>query len=595
MSSAQEAVAAAPARTYGTYRYLPPEGHFRTARGWWELMLEPAVTMRVKRIFGRVEPMRSGAIRVSDTIEVCRDIEWLTERWPLLPEDEASAQHLIEGAAGHKAKESAVHTILARKTAPLRLPVEPARPPRPYQLTAVELLQTTKRLLLADDLGLGKTYTGLLNAIHPDATPTLVVPPTHLPSRWMTELRESFPTLTFGVAKKGKPPANWMPEDLPDVMIVPYSKLGGWAHHLVGHIRYVIFDEVQELRTGTDTVKGNAAGMLCDSAEYVMGLTATPVYNYGGEMWNIMNIIAKGHLGTREEFTREWGQSMANGKISVKDPAALGGYLREQGLMLRRVRKDVGKELPETITVPHVVESDPAALNAVRGDARELAKLILSKSAKWNERGQAARELDWKVREATGIAKAPYVAAFVQMLLESEEKVILAGWHRSVYDIWMDLLAEYKPVMYTGSESPAQKGESEKAFVEGDSRIMIMSLRSGAGVDGLQTVCNTAVFGELDWSPKVHDQLVGRVARDGMVGEAPVAYYLYTEDGSDPVLMEANGIKRQQSEPMLNPDGQVLSGASQDANRAAALARQILGITEAEEVPDLQDQLPMAV
>lgn len=583
MSTAALERPTAPTRTYGTFKYVPaPPGPSRSARGHWDLAMEPAVTMRVKRIFGRVNHLRSGAVRISDTIEVTRDLQWLMERWPLIPADDLSAERLHAGAEAHREKETAVAEILSRPAREGKLPMEPVKAPRDYQLTAVNLLRTTKRLLLTDDLGLGKTYTGLLNAVHDAALPMLVVPPTHLPDRWKTEIRESFPWLTVAEAKKGKPPEGWSPADLPDVMIVPYSKIGGWAAHLQGHVRSVVFDEVQDLRTGTDTVKGHASALICDSADYVLGLTASPIYNYGGEMWNIMNILARGALGTREEFTREWGQSMQNGKIKVSDPAALGGYLREQGLMLGRTRAQVGKELPETITVPHEVESDPAALNAIKGDARELAKLILSKSSDWKARGQAFRELDWRMREATGIAKAPYVAAFVEMLLESEEKVILGGWHRAVYDIWLDALAAYNPVMFTGSESPSQKLTAQREFTEGDARVLIMSLRSGAGIDGLQKVCNTTVFGELDWSPKVHDQLVGRTARDGMVGEAPVAYFLHAADGSDPAIMEVLGIKRQQSEPMLSPDGKVLSGGQQDIERAATLARQILGIADAE-------------
>ena len=43
-------------------------------------------------------------------------------------------------------------------------------------------------------------------------------------------------------------------------------------------------------------------------------------------------------------------------------------------------------------------------------------------------------------------------------------------------------------------------------FIDGDARVLMMSLRSGAGLDGLQEVSHTAVFGELDWSPGVHRQ-----------------------------------------------------------------------------------------
>ena len=76
------------------------------------------------------------------------------------------------------------------------------------------------------------------------------------------------------------------------------------------------------------------------------------------------------------------------------------------------------------------------------------------------------------------------------MIVDSGEKVVLFGWHRAVYDIWLSELREYSPVMYTGSKSTVQKDASLKSFIDGDSKIFIMSLHSGAGINGLQTVCH---------------------------------------------------------------------------------------------------------
>jgi hypothetical protein len=151
----------------------------------------------------------------------------------------------------------------------------------------------------------------------------------------------------------------------------------------------------------------------------------------------------------------------------------------------------------------------PAALDAVAGDVAAMAKLILNQASDRRERFVASGDLDWRLRQATGIAKAPYVAEFVRLLLESTDKLVLWGWHRTVYDIWMERLAEFRPALYTGSESPRQKNDAEDAFKQGDSRVLVMSLRSGAGLDGLQEVCNVGVFGELDWSPEQHRQCIG--------------------------------------------------------------------------------------
>lgn len=144
------------------------------------------------------------------------------------------------------------------------------------------------------------------------------------------------------------------------------------------------------------------------------------------------------------------------------------------------------------------------------------------------------------------------VADYVRILLEAGERVLLAGWHRDVYEIWMKELSDYKPVMYTGSESSHQKEQAKRSMMTGDSNLMIISLRSGVGLDGLQTVCSTVVFGELDWSPQVHDQVIGRVDRDGQEDEV-TSIFLVSDGGSDPPMVDLLGLKGEQARGIVDP------------------------------------------
>ena len=144
--------------------------------------------------------------------------------------------------------------------------------------------------------------------------------------------------------------------------------------------------------------------------------------------------------------------------------------------------------------------------------------------------------------------------------LAEGRRVILYGFHRAVYDIWRESFrdpANGPPIpvrMITGSETPTQKDDAVRDFCrEGGARVLIASRRSGAGIDGLQHVCSTVVFGELDWSPKVHDQCVMRVDRDGQT-EPVQAFFCASEIGADPIMVEVNGAKRNNSEPVIDPD-----------------------------------------
>src|SRR4028118_2226849 len=102
---------------------------------------------------------------------------------------------------------------------------------------------------------------------------------------------------------------------------------------------------------------------------------------------------------------------------------------------------------------------------------------------------QASEEFSNKLRQATGIAKAPFVAEFARMLVEAGETVVLrgrhragydgwagrrglargragrgetvvlCGWPRAVYDVWQAKLAGLRLAKYTGSETGSEKDE----------------------------------------------------------------------------------------------------------------------------------------
>ena len=565
-------------RIYGTLTYRAPDERSTFGQAFWILEVEPHVTMRLKRIFGRVNPRRDGALVISDTPETAADLEWVLARWPL-ELDELTRARLDRSAREYREGQEAIDRILGGEHLPF--PMEPVREPREYQLQAADLVLTTSRLLLADDVGLGKTFSGLLVLRHPEALPALVVCPTHLTRQWLGELHASFPMLKGHIVDRMAPYDPSKRRDMrghhPDVLIMSYSKLASWSQHLLGQVRTVIFDEAQDLRRA-GSQKYVAAAMLADAARFKLGMTATPVYNYGGEIYNVIRVLDRDALGTRSEFIQEWGREYRDGKIVVKDPRALGSFLRDENLLLRRTRVDVGRELGDLIRVPHDVDADPKVIERETSEATRLAALILDGAGTRQERWQAAGDLDWQMRRATGLAKAPYVAAFVQMLLESEQKLVLFGWHRDVYDVWTERFrkADVGHVMYTGSESPAAKQNACDLFIEdAGCRVFIMSLRSGAGLDGLQKACRVAVFGELDWSPAMHDQCLGRLHRDGQT-DPVVGYFLTCEYGSDPTVMEVLGVKRGQAEPLRDPTIQLFEQMEPKGDRVKMLAKAVL-------------------
>jgi hypothetical protein len=263
-----------------------------------------------------------------------------------------------------------------------------------------------------------------------------------------------------------------------------------------------------------------------------------------------------------------------NKNLRIRQPKAFGSYLRESMIMLARTRADVGRELPDVVKVPYQIEANTAALDEVGDSAAELAKIILAQQPESyaGERLNASEQLSNMLRQATGIAKAPFVADFARLTIESAGPTVLVGWHRSVYEIWAQKLKDLRIGWYTGTETPSQKHKTAELAKSGELDAIFLSLRSGAGLDGLQyTNFRTIIFGELDWSPAVHEQCIGRLQRDGQA-HAVTAFFLVSDHGADPVMCDVLGIKREQLEGVRRPDGEVIEKLDSGGAQAKRLA-----------------------
>ena len=544
-------------RTYGSME-LKGKGSV------WKITAEPHVMIKLKALITRVDANEFGTVTLKNSNEICRDLEWFVQRYPL---ENKNAPELSAGAQAYRATLERLERIYLPGHQALSFPL--ALPARDYQAKSAEVFLQRGALLLADELGVGKSITALAALTDARTKPALIVVHPFLTKQWEKYAAKFMPLARTHIIKKGTP------YDLPpaEIYITTYHKLAGWAEVLSKFIRCVLFDEVQELRH-TGTGKYRAAEHIRGAAAFCMGLSATPVYNYGGEIWNTMNIIAPDAIGTADEFNREWCSYIGNNHWKLKDAAAFGTYLRDQFLMIRRTRKEVGRELPPVQTIVETVEHEKAVLDDLDEEATELAHRILSKETAFHDKGEAAREFDMKLRQATGIAKAPFVAAFVRMLVENGETVLLTGWHRAVYDIWAARIG-HPLAMFTGSESPTQKQAEVEKFMSGKAPVFCMSLRAGAGLDGLQEKCSTIVHGELDWSPGVHEQCRGRLFRAGQLNGV-MEYFLISDGGSDPIVADVLGLKKAQLQGILEPGASGLATQADAGSRVRQMAEAFL-------------------
>lgn len=527
----------------------------------WTIKGEPCVTEMAARLFPGSE-RRRGEARFTANRRIIGDVNWLMMRYPLeiAPRDRELWKNALAQAREH---------VLLRMNAE-KLPRRSTPPEgtfegelREFQKEGLSFLLANPRTLLADEMGLGKTVQALACLAATKEFPALIVVPPHLLRNWQTEI-------TRFLRLEGKPArvcvlTGLKPYQPPeaDVYIIHYLLLRGWKQALpqMG-FKAVVFDEIQELRHG-GTEKYSAASLLAEECERVIGLSGTPIYNKGSEIWNVVNILDYHCLGDWESFTRAWCDGYGN--HLVRNPALLGEHLRREGLILRRTKEEVLAELPPKRRLVQEIDSDDKAYRELMRPVMDQLGSLLALHPDAKERALLEEQVGRGERQATGVAKAPFVAAFVRALEDSGEKVLLFAHHHAVMDIYRKELAAYRPVFITGRESTAQKEEAVARFMEGKTNLCVISLRAASGLNLQRASC--VVFGELDWSPAVHSQAEDRAHRMGQK-DSILCYYLVAPQGSDRDMQDALGLKVSQFVALMGDQTPELSSV-QDAQKAA--------------------------
>ena len=527
----------------------------------WTIKGEPCVTEMAARLFPGSE-RRRGEARFTANRRIIGDVNWLMMRYPLeiAPRDRELWKNALAQAREH---------VLLRMNAE-KLPRRSTPPEgtfegelREFQKEGLSFLLANPRTLLADEMGLGKTVQALACLAAAKEFPALIVVPPHLLRNWQTEI-------TRFLRLEGKPArvcvlTGLKPYQPPeaDVYIIHYLLLRGWKQALpqMG-FKAVVFDEIQELRHG-GTEKYSAASLLAAECERVIGLSGTPIYNKGSEIWNVVNILDYHCLGDWESFTRAWCDGYGNHLVC--NPALLGEHLRREGLILRRTKEEVLAELPPKRRLVQEIDSDDKVYRELMRPVMDQLGSLLALHPDARERALLEEQVGRGERQATGVAKAPFVAAFVRALEDSREKVLLFAHHHAVMDIYRRELAAYRPVFITGRESTTQKEEAVARFMEGKTNLCVISLRAASGLNLQRASC--VVFGELDWSPAVHSQAEDRAHRMGQK-DSILCYYLVAPQGSDRDMQDALGLKVSQFVALMGDQTPELSSI-QDAQKAA--------------------------
>ena len=395
----------------------------------------------------------------------------------------------------------------------------------PFQAAGARFLAARHHALLADEPGLGKTLQAISALEAVGARNTLVVCPASVRSNWWKELTA------------------WHGNTLPGFwQVISYNEAVSRRFGHVAHRDAVILDEGHFLKTAeskrTQAVLGND-GLVRD-ARYIWTLTGTPVLNRPRELFPIVKTMCPAFATTTyAKFTQRYCGAFWDGRaINDKGNSHLDELnAKLSGFMLRRTKREVYPDRKEPLVSKVPIElsvSDLAAVIAAEDEIMGREVRISAAAEKVSQLGDTSRLL-----RLLGRAKVPHVVRFVKDQLETVDKIVVFAYHTDVIADLAAALQAYGPVVYQGGMSDGAKDRAREWFMrEPKCRVFIgQRTAAGTGINGLQTVCSTAVVAEPSWVPSETDQMVARLDRIGQSADLVTAYILYAQGTLDAIVV----------------------------------------------------------
>jgi hypothetical protein len=382
--------------------------------------------------------------------------------------------------------------------------------------------------ILADEMGLGKTLEAIafLDSERGEK-PSLVVAPTSLLYNWQGEIEKFAPEMKALVMSGSKNQREELMEEVEksDIVITSYPLIRRDIELYENiNFKYCILDEAQQIKNAASI---NANSVKKIKAEGYFALTGTPMENSLTELWSIFDFIMPGYLLSHSKFSKIYETPI----VKNGDKTALDELNRHiKPFILRRLKKDVLKELPPKIEHKLVVEmtEEQKKLYAAYSSS---AKNEISREIRNNGFNKSKIKIFSILTRLRQICCDPSVfvegfsgesgkmLALYDILSESIDqghKVLIFSQFTSVLKNITKMLDkdEIKYLYLDGNTKSEDRMALTKKFNGGSTNIFLISLKAGG--TGLNlTGADTVIHFDPWWNPAVEEQATDRAHRIG--------------------------------------------------------------------------------
>jgi len=407
--------------------------------------------------------------------------------------------------------------------------------------------------LLADEVGLGKTIeaciiikeflvTGLAKKI------LILSPPSLLP-QWKDELASKF-NLDFIDSQND---SRFVDVNSHDLLLMShasasYPEKSKALQEVFWDI--VVVDEAHSMKN-SETHKHQLVKNL--SKRHLLLLSATPIQNNLEELYNMMELLHPGHLGTWKQFAEKYALGKNSRRINPAFKNELQNILSQ--LIIRTTRKEVRKYIKFTDRIPltNILKPDQKEIqlydeitDIIRGlyseNYNSLALMTYQRLASSSTDSSKRALYKMKMNNVIGTKKYNELMSLANSIsLDSKFSDILKHIENdsskflifTEFYATQDYIAQnlekkgFSVTLFNGKMTSDEKNIAVHQF-KNQSQIMIST---GAGGEGQNfQFCHNIVNYDLPWNPMRVEQRIGRVHRIGQTDDVNI--YNYALEGT---------------------------------------------------------------
>lgn len=411
----------------------------------------------------------------------------------------------------------------------MRVP-EMATPLMPHQVTGAEFALERQRVLIADEMGVGKTPTGISIAtasVDAGMRPVLCVVPPSMRLQWKREFARFAPHITtatlVGTNSPSKKDKSTIVTELPDVdvIIIGDMSLDGFKNLLIGHIKGIIVDECQRIKGGKRAKRSKACVDIAKSVPFGgvrVAMSGTPLINRPMELVPIIEMLGRentfkgGIFGYMNRYAPKIDQYGSRGTAHLEE---LHKRLTES-FMIRRRRADV-LTLPNKGRIQMHIALDPKREKQYRmaeDNLYEWIRLTRGQSKADNAmRAEALVRIN-ELRRISAVGKTDAIIDYVNDLLEQDEQVFITCAFTAEAQTYVEAFEKHKVVQVVGGMTDVQKMNAVDAFQSGEARVLVGNIiASGTGLT--LTSGRHHVSASLPWTSADLLQCEDRLQRHG--------------------------------------------------------------------------------